>query len=70
MVNAMTRRHLTMERIMRAEPEGEHLPLQCYPLSSTDKACIMPSDKGKICKGPRFIFIDQAIRVNLELRDK
>lgn len=55
---------------MKAEQKGEHLPLHYCPLRSTDKACIMPSGKGKIFKGPRLIFTEQPLRLDLGLKGK
>lgn len=59
MVKAVTCKHTALGKIVQAEQEGEHFPLQCYLLFSTDKACVMLSGKGKIFKGPRFTFTDQ-----------
>lgn len=65
-MKAMTWRHVALEKIML---EGEHLPFQCYPLFSTKLVSHHLAEK-KICKGSRLIFVVQARRVNLELRDK
>lgn len=63
MVKAMTCRHVALEKIVKAELEGEHL-LQCCPLSSIEKSFIIHLAKEKYLKGPDSFFIDQAVRMN------
>lgn len=42
-------------------------PCNTFPVPPIAKFIVMPAVRGKISKGPRFIFINPEIRVNCEL---